>query len=342
MLPLIHFLRGLASVMVLFFHVANHIENKCGNKKLANFFEFGDSGVQFFFVLSGFIIFYTTSKNHGNTELIGDYFKKRFLRIYIPYWIIVFALFFAYQLFSDLGEARHRDIIYMLKSLTLLPNEEGQFLGIAWTLAYEVIFYTIFGIAFIRSKFLYIAVSLLLLMGFSRVLGIEYQFWSNPNWLLFVLGIFAAIVIKNYDLSRFYRPILLIGFIFYAVTAYLHVGVAKSSFIPEYDISVISYGIASFIIIIGASYSKLRIGKVFGDLSYGLYLVHIPVIAAVTSLTTKIGINLFVNPLFAFFVLSICSFIVAYVFSYYLELPLVKVLQKCTLKKFSHRSDSGV
>ena len=31
-----------------FFYVANHIENKCGNKKLANFFEFGDSGGQFF------------------------------------------------------------------------------------------------------------------------------------------------------------------------------------------------------------------------------------------------------------------------------------------------------
>ena len=80
--------RGIAALLVVFFHATAiaGLPKYFGQAPLAGLFSFGYAGVDFFFVLSGFIIFYSTAKNHGNPRAIFSYVKHRLIRIYPIYW----------------------------------------------------------------------------------------------------------------------------------------------------------------------------------------------------------------------------------------------------------------
>lgn len=64
----------------------------------------GYLGVDFFFVLSGFIIYYV---NHAGADTPGwscDYASSRISRIYLPYWPVGVALALAYTLRPSLDD----------------------------------------------------------------------------------------------------------------------------------------------------------------------------------------------------------------------------------------------
>jgi len=57
--------RGVAACMVVFYHAARHIQQDTGASVLWGMSQFGHAGVDFFFVLSGFIIYWVHSKDIG-------------------------------------------------------------------------------------------------------------------------------------------------------------------------------------------------------------------------------------------------------------------------------------
>ena len=80
-LNLIQVLRGVASLLVVFFHVT--ITFATINKQVFgfNFFLFGGAGVDIFFVLSGFIITYTSFKTLNHSKKILPFKKERQLTV---------------------------------------------------------------------------------------------------------------------------------------------------------------------------------------------------------------------------------------------------------------------
>ena len=58
--------RGIAAVMVVFYHAARHLKADYNVMPWEGIAQFGHAGVDFFFVLSGFIIFFVhrTSADH--------------------------------------------------------------------------------------------------------------------------------------------------------------------------------------------------------------------------------------------------------------------------------------
>ena len=82
--------RGIASLLVVCFHATAIIglPKYFGRLPLDGLFSFGYAGVDFFFVLSGFIIFFSTSKNHANPASVITYVKHRLIRIYPIYWVV--------------------------------------------------------------------------------------------------------------------------------------------------------------------------------------------------------------------------------------------------------------
>ena len=46
-------------------------------------------GVNFFFVPSGFIIFFAHAKDVGRPARIGTYLWRRFARVYPTYWVFI-------------------------------------------------------------------------------------------------------------------------------------------------------------------------------------------------------------------------------------------------------------
>lgn len=89
-------LRALAAAMVIFGHILSY-------KTLGDFwlFKYGWTGVNFFFVLSGFLftILYLDKFTYGKQSL-KEYFLKRIFRIYPLYFLILFATIFSRMTYS--------------------------------------------------------------------------------------------------------------------------------------------------------------------------------------------------------------------------------------------------
>src|SRR5450432_3125149 len=82
-------LRGLASLFVFLFHLINLSNGYIGNEWMRSVAFYGKFGVQFFFVISGFVITYSMIISGFRTK---DYFKflqKRIVRIEPPYLLVL-------------------------------------------------------------------------------------------------------------------------------------------------------------------------------------------------------------------------------------------------------------
>jgi len=75
--------RGIAALLVVLFHttVIMNLPKYFGALPLHGLFKFGYAGVDFFFVLSGFIILHTHMNDIGKKGAIASYARKRFIRV---------------------------------------------------------------------------------------------------------------------------------------------------------------------------------------------------------------------------------------------------------------------
>jgi peptidoglycan/LPS O-acetylase OafA/YrhL len=84
-LDAIQFARAVAAILVVLYHANRMLVLYIGQSTLGAQFVFGESGVDFFFVLSGFIIFYVHGDDLGRPDRLGRYLWRRFSRIYPIY-----------------------------------------------------------------------------------------------------------------------------------------------------------------------------------------------------------------------------------------------------------------
>ncbi len=139
--------RGLAAVYVLLHHAVPRGTMLLG-LPVSQLFRFGQEAVILFFLLSGFVIAYSVSVREQTT---GHYFKARFVRIFTPL-IPVFALSYGVQCLLA-GRLIGPDLpglagnLFMLQDLQSLPgtitppymNDNP-----LWSLSYEWWFYMAF------------------------------------------------------------------------------------------------------------------------------------------------------------------------------------------------------
>jgi len=117
---------------------------------LGELFRFGQEAVILFFLISGFVIYYSYSRNPSQS--FWHYFKKRSLRIYVPL-ILVFFIGYVLECVSA-GSIIAIDVRVLILNLAMLqdwafarPNTIVEpFLGNTplWSLAYEWWFYMLF------------------------------------------------------------------------------------------------------------------------------------------------------------------------------------------------------
>ncbi|MEO6540819.1 MAG: acyltransferase [Ferruginibacter sp.] len=341
-LDLVQMLRGIAILLVILRHTTNIVQEKFGYSFLGDFFIFGDSGVDIFFVLSGFIITYVNKKTLKDRAQFVTFLKRRFIRIYPTYWIIITALI-ALQLMLPSFYRTHFDLgWYNLISTYLLFPGHYMINGVSWTLTYEIFFYSLFSLAFlIRNK----AIRLILSIGYIITLialaifglsATSQHGWYNvvtfPMIVEFFMGIFAALIIPSIK-KEFSVFFIVLG------TVYL---VAASLFtyngyllVDNFFNPVLLYGIPSFFIIIGfVRYELDHDIKVprplvwLGEASYSLYLIHLPVLVAAMILFNKLKLpSSFAVHAAAFaFIVIICA--ASILFFKWVEKPMIDKLNK--------------
>ncbi|WP_413693887.1 acyltransferase family protein [Psychromonas sp. KJ10-2] len=91
MINSIQYLRGIAAILVVYYH--STIKAVQNNIPDASIYYIGESGVDLFFIISGFIICFVTDNKDFNTL---KFLKSRVLRIIPLYWFFTIIALFAY------------------------------------------------------------------------------------------------------------------------------------------------------------------------------------------------------------------------------------------------------
>jgi exopolysaccharide production protein ExoZ len=299
--------RALAALLVVFHHLgfAMASDKYFGAAIFKVPFIFGDSGVEFFFVLSGFIITWAHFDEFGRPAGLLRYLRKRTVRIYPPYWMIFAAVYLLAQLSPALRSTVPHDYPTLLKSLALLPQDPlvvggngSPVLIVAWSLQYEICFYALMAVFMVsRSLGALITISLLINLGACHFDACSFprRFFSNNLILLFGLGVLIACWGKSP--VRIKRPVVAA---IVAATAFVSFGVFEVVFGTEtqpLDRRLI-YGflsaVAIFALVQAENSGQLRITNrwmpLLGDSSYALYLIHYPLISALCKLMVLLGL----------------------------------------------------
>jgi peptidoglycan/LPS O-acetylase OafA/YrhL len=289
--------RAIAAALVVLFHLGGLFasDKYFGYKWLDGPFAWGDAGVDFFFVLSGFIITHIHRKDFGTPGQLPGYFMKRALRIFPTYWLVCAALFAAALAMPSLRQALPTDPLVILKALLLVPQDPAivggtgsPILFVAWSLQYELLFYAVVAIA-IASRvaglaLLGVIVGNYLGCHFGGSCSFPQEMFASHYVVLFGIGVVSAYVTKSRLAVP--RPLLvaLVGMVLFVAFGLLETPDNRdTSWIDRRLV----YGIFSGLIVIGLTRAEAegelvlrqRWIALLGDSSYMLYLVHMPIIS---------------------------------------------------------------
>lgn len=282
----------------------------------------GFLGVDFFFVLSGFIIYYSHKGDDRTVGALSRFADRRFIRIYLPYLPIAIGLMLAYQMFPHLS-ASDREWS-LLKSLTLLPLSGDVALMVGWTLVHEVLFYIVFGALFYGRLLITGSAAWAAGIVAYNILGLDYGPFQNVLFhalnLEFLIGVAAAYLLGKLPHSNGYAPLAL-GTL---ITLPLFVMAASDL------ISRIVFGLGMALIILGAAMcerdGKLRapaLSGFLGNASYALYLLHLPVL----SITVRAAVALNLGWALALAIGIAACCISAFIYHRYFERPALAYLR---------------
>lgn len=134
-------LRGLAACLVLLLHCYSFELRFLQNDGILGAWTiFGNSGVDLFFLISGFIMVYASSVSPSP----GLFFLQRLLRIYPLYWFYTAVFLTAIHFFPHLMDTTRIAVGNIFMALFLFPQNAEPPLIVAWTLIHEMYFYFVF------------------------------------------------------------------------------------------------------------------------------------------------------------------------------------------------------
>ena len=131
-------LRAVAALMVLFFHIGPHLAAAPLLAPLQGLTQWGFSGVDIFFVLSGFVV-YRTAKSSMQAYDTATFVRHRLLRVYSGYWPALIAFAFVSVVLLRVPLPPLEKIL--LSSVLAYHDLFDNWLGAAWSLTYELSFY---------------------------------------------------------------------------------------------------------------------------------------------------------------------------------------------------------
>jgi len=284
----------MAALAVVAFHLSlmMGLERYGGVAVFRDFTAHGNLGVDFFFVLSGFIIMYAHSRDIGNPSKWGKYFYRRFVRIFPIYWL--YTLGFVTVLFLGFGTDAKMPTTFIdwATALTLIRfTEISPPIGEAWTLFHEIAFYLTFSIL-ILSRRIGIAVILAVLFALVTL----YRFTPETERTAFNVYL-AAINLEFYfgmaaywlykrggkGVAEFLGGTMIV----LAGTLYLQ----TTQQVPQIALAAgFAFVMTGLIKLEAANLISIpRILSILGDASYSIYLTHVSLLGLFLKILIKVG-----------------------------------------------------
>ncbi len=301
-------LRGVASVLVIAFHV---LEAFTGGNRFIQIINHGYLAVDFFFVLSGFVVAYAYDDRWGKLTQ-WDFYKRRLVRLQpmVVLGSVIGAALFYFQVSPAFpliaGTPVWKMLLIMLIGCTLIPvpismdirgwQEMHPINGPAWSLFFEYIANILYAV-FVRrfSKLLlsiFVSLAACMMIGYL-LLGPQGDLiggWSLNKEQLFVgftrvlYPFFAGVLLSR--IGRFVH----VKNAFWWCTALIVISLSIPRIGDEHHVwmngiydAVVVIIIFPLIVSIGAggelhSLKSAKISKFLGDISYPLYITHYPLI----------------------------------------------------------------
>jgi exopolysaccharide production protein ExoZ len=162
--------RGIAAFLVLLFHVSA-MSFKYFHYNFLGVSNLGRSGgVDYFFVLTGFLLYTIYGSKMGVGKNILSFIWNRLLRIYPFYWLITLVVLPVYFLVPSFGYGYETNRDTIIHSLLLLPQTHGPIVPVAWSLSYFVLFYALFSLLMaLGRRASYVLASIWLLLTLCNV-----------------------------------------------------------------------------------------------------------------------------------------------------------------------------
>lgn len=297
--------RGIAACLVILYHFSESSNYFLRETPFASFFMFGHSGVSFFFVLSGFIIFYVHRKDIGLPKKIPVYLFKRAIRIYPFYWPVLIVVTAGYLIFGTHPggfDVASINFDYFLRSAFLVEYTKHPIVVIAWTLVHEVFFYFLFLFLLLSKRLGMIIFSL---WGIFIILSSWYDLTYHSSFINFIasyynleflMGSIVAVIVFRYNsFIKFPYFIFLFGLICFITNGIVEVYYSKKLIFYNEELQNLIYGISSSFITLGIVKIEMSRNMLFpkifvlmGEASYSIYLTHNYVLGVLFRIFEKI------------------------------------------------------
>ena len=145
--------RFCAAAAVAAFHGESALRNLLGRYVGDDTFRWGHAGVEYFFVLSGFVMFWTNESDKANWRKAGTFLKRRAIRILPSYWFAFLCMAAAFLLAPALLQGRAFTVWDQIRDFLLIPRSGEMLMNVAWTLRQEALFYLLFAVCLLTSTF---------------------------------------------------------------------------------------------------------------------------------------------------------------------------------------------
>lgn len=281
-LALLDYGRFFAVVIVVLFHytfngIANgKISSVSHIPSLAEVTKYGYLGVELFFMISGYVIFF--SARHATA---AKFAVSRAVRLYPAYWFaVLFTSLFALHWG---GELMAVDPTQILVNLSMFQYYLGvdHVDGVYWTLVFEITFYAaIFVLLFcgLQDKLNSIIICWPILFFIGLLLNVQHMPYMGNYYYYFCAGALFAILKE-----KFSWPAALSLLICYVFCLFFSAGKAETlSAERGFEFSPVVIGVAItcfFILFAGQNTEKaqgisLPYSSLAGALTYPVYLIH--------------------------------------------------------------------
>lgn len=274
-------LRGFAALIVVMHHcfwTAREYDMFPVMQTL--FRSWGGSGVDIFFVISGFIMVTIQSRKHRDGV---EFFVNRIIRIVPIYWFLTLLLAGMITFLPFLFRSHTAEPMHLLTSLFFLStfvNGHAPVINMGWTLEYEFLFYSVFALTLWLKNAITSALATAVVMVMLVVFG------GYSVILEFVYGMaVAALIIRAPGLSKFWPLVGLVGVLTYLAS----IGIK----FPD-GMRAVYWGLPATLIVYAAvAGPQIRSRSVgfIGNASYSIYLIQIFTIPPLFKLVTALGIT---------------------------------------------------
>lgn len=339
-LQLVQASRAIVPLMVILFHMSFvssyyfHFD-LLGLTKLSR-----TGGADYFFVLTGFMMYYIYSNSFGHKEKFRSFLVKRFSRLVPYYWLLTLVVVIFFY-FVSIGYSYTKDMKTILTSFFLIPTPGMPIIYSAWSLQNTLLFYIVFALFIYSSRpfmkifvGLWISAILFFMMTSTTFSNPFLTTMFNKINLDFVLGAWCA----YYSMHRTIKhgnTFLIIGLMGYAYT-----WISGIQSFWRFD-ETIMYSISATCLMFGIvsidMKKEIKLPRVFnylGNASFSIYLVHPPFLGFVAAVLVNLGITNIIGNVASIIITVITVVIMGCLAHSYIEKPLAEGLKHISSKPY--------